>query len=114
MSVSREEVERIARLARLRLDDEEVDRLTRDMSRILEHAERLRDVDGGAGSDARPSDADADAASGTRPPEADRPDPLHAPLQDFAPDVRDGLFAVPPPPGVVAGGGEAPDDGGEA
>ena len=134
MSVPREEVERIARLVRLRLDDEEVDRLAAEMSRILEHAERLRDVEPGAGFEEvrrvppqemdpthgvrgpedPESSSDGGAGSGTRAAEADRPDPLHASLEDFAPDMRDGLFAVPPPPGVVAGGEEAPEDGREA
>lgn len=49
MSVDREEVERIGRLAKLRLTDDEADRLTDEMNRILEHAERLRGLEEASG-----------------------------------------------------------------
>ncbi|MFP4250027.1 MAG: Asp-tRNA(Asn)/Glu-tRNA(Gln) amidotransferase subunit GatC [Armatimonadota bacterium] len=42
--VSREVVEHVATLARLALSDEEIDRLQHEMGRILEHADRLQDV----------------------------------------------------------------------
>lgn len=64
MSVDRDEVRRIADLAKLDLDDEEADRLAGEMNRILEHAERLRSLDAHAGT-AAPGDesrADADAS----------------------------------------------------
>ena len=45
MSVSRDEVARIARLARLELDEAEVERMTVDMNAILAHVEQLNEVD---------------------------------------------------------------------
>ncbi|MGI5817962.1 MAG: Asp-tRNA(Asn)/Glu-tRNA(Gln) amidotransferase subunit GatC [Armatimonadota bacterium] len=42
--VSREVVEHVATLARLALSDEEIDRLQNEMGRILEHADKLQDV----------------------------------------------------------------------
>src|SRR5688572_9560348 len=45
MSVSRDEVARIAALARLALAPEEVERLTRELARILEHVERFRGLE---------------------------------------------------------------------
>ena len=42
MSVDRDEVERVALLARLDLGDDEVGRLTEDLNRVLQQAERLR------------------------------------------------------------------------
>lgn len=114
MSVGRDEVARIAALARLRLDPAEVDRLTRDMNRILEHATRLRkvahtgrDVSPTTGSPAPAPGADADASTstsspgGTRGADGDVPDELATKPEAFAPHMVDGFFVVPPPPGVV-------------
>lgn len=130
MSVDRDEVRRIADLAKLDLDDEEADRLTGEMNRILEHAERLRSLDAHAGT-AAPGDesrADPDAfgpgddpsgaggagggaagaeseTAGAEPGAVDAPsgpDPLLRPPGAFAPEMIEGFFAVPPPPGVVA------------
>lgn len=127
MSVDREEVERIGRLAKLRLTDDEAERLTDEMNRILEHAERLRGLEeaseAGSAADAvdtEGEDGDAEGAgdegpdsprttdpkwpgrSGTRSPAAEIPDTLHIELSTYAPDVREGFFVVPPPPGVLA------------
>jgi len=44
-TISREDVEHVAHLARLHLDDEEVDRMQIQLSNILEAIETLRDVD---------------------------------------------------------------------
>jgi aspartyl-tRNA(Asn)/glutamyl-tRNA(Gln) amidotransferase subunit C len=43
--ISRGEVEHIADLARLDLDEEEVERLQADLSRILEYVEQLNELD---------------------------------------------------------------------
>ena len=43
--VSREVVEHVATLARLELSAEEVDRLQHEMGRILEHADKLQEVE---------------------------------------------------------------------
>jgi aspartyl-tRNA(Asn)/glutamyl-tRNA(Gln) amidotransferase subunit C len=43
--IARDEVRRIAALARLSLDDGEVDRMQRDLAAILSYVEALADVD---------------------------------------------------------------------
>lgn len=118
MSVTRADVDRIAELARLRFDDDEADRLTGEMNRILEHADRLRAADSG-GEDAAgaagstggvvPSDgAPGERASsdhdvrGARADGADGRDQLVRPPADFSPRFEEGFFVVPPPHGVQA------------
>jgi len=44
MPIERSEVKRIARLARLRVDDAEAERLARDLERIVAHIDRLAEV----------------------------------------------------------------------
>ena len=94
----------MARLARLRLGDEELERFARELSQILEHVGRiaqldLADVEPSAGIPAGPSGgAAATPASGggveLRPdeprPGLSREEALHG-----APRAHDGLFAVP-------------------
>ncbi len=45
MSINREEVKHIAKLARLNMSEEEIDKFTGQLSGILEHAEMLKEVD---------------------------------------------------------------------
>lgn len=45
MPISRHEVEHIARLARLELTEDEIDRFQRQLSDILDYAARLGDLD---------------------------------------------------------------------
>ena len=45
MSLSREQVQHIARLARVGLSEEDVDRFSEQLSEILDYFERLRQVD---------------------------------------------------------------------
>lgn len=45
MSISREEVRKVARLARLSLDDASLERLSHDVSRILDYVVRLEELD---------------------------------------------------------------------
>ena len=45
MAVSKEEVLKIADLARLHLDESEAERMTRDMNAILDYVEKLNEVD---------------------------------------------------------------------
>lgn len=44
MPLSREEVLHVALLARLELDDAEIERYTWELNRILEHIEKLREL----------------------------------------------------------------------
>ncbi|AJF05605.1 Asp-tRNA(Asn)/Glu-tRNA(Gln) amidotransferase subunit GatC [Geoalkalibacter subterraneus] len=45
MKISREEVEHVARLARLALPEDEIDRLTGEMDAILGYVEKLNELD---------------------------------------------------------------------
>ena len=43
--IERDQVLHVARLARLRLTDDEVDRMAGEMSKILEHVEKMSELD---------------------------------------------------------------------
>jgi aspartyl-tRNA(Asn)/glutamyl-tRNA(Gln) amidotransferase subunit C len=43
--IDREQVLQVAALARLRLDDEEVERMARELSGILDHIEKISELD---------------------------------------------------------------------
>ncbi len=45
MKITRDQVARVARLARLQLDGEELDRLTVDMEAILAYVDKLNELD---------------------------------------------------------------------
>jgi aspartyl-tRNA(Asn)/glutamyl-tRNA(Gln) amidotransferase subunit C len=87
----RANVEHVARLARLALDDDEIEQFTRDLGVILDHAQQV------AGLDTR------DVAPTAHPlPLVNvlRPDEPHRSLDRdevlaMAPDVQDGRFRVP-------------------
>jgi aspartyl/glutamyl-tRNA(Asn/Gln) amidotransferase C subunit len=108
MSVDRREVEHIAGLSRIPLEPSEADRLSEEMNRILEHADRLREaaaVRGGAPGGAAAEGAPAERVeSGLRDARVEAPDPLVRPVDTFAPRTRDGFFVVPPPQGVTVEG----------
>jgi aspartyl-tRNA(Asn)/glutamyl-tRNA(Gln) amidotransferase subunit C len=91
MSVSRDEVRRMATLARLGLADERLDTLARELSSIIGHMDALRAVD---------SSGAAAHAEVARPGMPLRPDvpgavPLDRAREEFAPATRDGFFLVP-------------------
>ncbi len=97
--VDREQVLHVARLARLSLGDDEVERFAAQLGRILDYVDLLSEVD-----------AEADAAEASLPDEAPpRPDepapclPRDAVLAR-APKADDETFLVPP---VIEGGGSA-------
>jgi len=115
VSVDRNEVGRIARLAHLRFEGEAADRLTEEMSRILDYSSRLRDGNEGVSEGDRMHQTEADVPiagrAGTRALGVDRPDPLSVPLHEIAPRHERGFFVVPPPPGVSPDArSDAPED----
>lgn len=88
MDITSQDVRAIARLARLNLTDDEVERFRRELSTILEYVEQLEALE--AGDAAEPSPPD-------QPLRADRVDPwpdLES-LLEAAPDLVDGFFRVP-------------------
>jgi aspartyl/glutamyl-tRNA(Asn/Gln) amidotransferase C subunit len=91
VELRREDVERIASLAHLELEPEEVVRLTRQLADILGHFETLRALD------LRAVSRFDVAASRCAPPREDVPgaDVLHVAPADLTAAWRDGFFTVP-------------------
>ncbi len=91
-SISRETVAKVARLARLHLNDEEVDRMTSQLAGMLEH---FRDVDALDLSNVEPLNQPIPLSNVMR-------DDVEAPSLDRdevlanAPAAQDGRFRVPP------------------
>jgi hypothetical protein len=98
VSVSLEEVHRFARMARLRLDPGEAERLRGDLSRILQHVDGLADLADDAPTPSAFVEPPAPAASEVPMPEG--PDPLAHGPEGMAPEWREGLIVVPSPEGV--------------
>ena len=85
------DVEHVARLARLALSPEELERFRRQLGVILEHAERVREV---AAEDVPPTAQPIPRANAFRPDEP-RPGLTHEEALAGAPEVQDGRFKVP-------------------
>lgn len=99
------EVRRIARLAGLRLGDDEVERLAVELGDILAHFQALPPLERAESPDQagrRPLPAPLHS-----PLRGDAPgsDPLKRPPQEAAPAWREGLFLVPRLPGLDEAGG---------
>ena len=88
MTVSPEDVRHIARLARLELTDEEVERFRRELSTILAYVEKLEELE--AGSAAEPGKPDQPLRADVL---VEWPDVT--PLHEAGPDYADGFFRVP-------------------
>lgn len=88
--LTREEVLEIALLARLHLDDDEVDRLQGELSSILEHMEALRAVE----TDVEPMTHAVPMALRLRPDEVEPSLPVEEAVGQ-APDRAGDLFQVP-------------------
>ena len=91
--LDREQVLHVARLARLELTDEELDRMAAELSHVLDHIEKIRELelDG-----VPPTSHVVEVANALR---ADEPRPCLAREVALAnaPDVADGGFRVPSP-----------------
>lgn len=85
----------MAKLARLRLTDEEVERMSDELSSILEHVERINelDLDG-----VEPTSHVVDVENVLRPDEP-RPSWPRDRVLAVAPDATDAGFRVPSPGG---------------
>ncbi len=91
--IDRAQVLHVARLARLELTDDEVERASRELSTILDHIARIGELD----LDAVPPTSHV--VEVTTPLRADEPEPS-LPVQEAlaaAPDPYDGGFRVPSP-----------------
>lgn len=92
MTVRKDDVRRIAELARLSLGDEEVDRFTDQLNGILGHMDALAELD----REAAEAEAEAGPESGTPLRSEDvGPDALLRTPADIATAWRDGFFVVP-------------------
>lgn len=91
--IEREQVLHVARLARLRLSEEEVERMTGELSGILEHVDRIGELDLEG---VEPTSHVVELENVLRP---DEPRPSLAPQAALAaaPDPADGAFRVPSP-----------------
>ena len=90
--ISRDDVAHVADLARLRLDDDELDLFTEQLAAVLEHAEDVEALDVG---DVPPTSHPYPLQNVLRPdevqPSLDRDEVLAQ-----APEVEDDRFKVPP------------------
>jgi aspartyl-tRNA(Asn)/glutamyl-tRNA(Gln) amidotransferase subunit C len=91
--IDREQVLHVARLARLELSDEEVTKISGELSNILEHIEKIGELDlGGV-----PATTHVVEVPNALRPDVPRPClPPEVALAQ-APDVADGGFRVPSP-----------------
>ena len=91
--IDREQVLHVARLARLRLSEEEVAKMATELSNILEHIERISelDLDG-----VPPTTHVVDVANALRADEP-RPSLPRDVVLSEAPATQDGGFLVPSP-----------------
>jgi aspartyl-tRNA(Asn)/glutamyl-tRNA(Gln) amidotransferase subunit C len=98
--LERAQVVHVARLARLELDESELERMAGELSSVLEHIERIQELDL-SGVEPTASTAAAPDAGGA-PASAMRPDePVPGLSQEqalaSAPEPVDGCFGVPSP-----------------
>ncbi len=91
--IDRDQVLHVARLARLRLSDEEVERMTGELSGILEHVDRIAELDL---DDVEPTSHVVDLENVLRP-DVPRPSWPKEVVLEQAPDAADGAFRVPSP-----------------
>jgi aspartyl-tRNA(Asn)/glutamyl-tRNA(Gln) amidotransferase subunit C len=91
--IEREQVLHVARLARLRLSEAEVDRMAGELSGILEHVDRISqlDLDG-----VEPTSHVVELENVLRRDEP-RPSWPRETMLEQAPDPADGAFRVPSP-----------------
>lgn len=90
--ITRADVEHVARLARLALSEEEIERFTGQLGQILDHAARIEALD-----TARvPPTAHPIPITNVLRPDEPRPGLPRDEVLAMAPDAEDGRFRVPP------------------
>jgi aspartyl-tRNA(Asn)/glutamyl-tRNA(Gln) amidotransferase subunit C len=94
MSVAREEILKIAQLAHLRFQSDELDRFSLEFARILEYFESLEKLDL-TGVEPTSHISGAETAAAAYRPDKERPGlPVEEALRE-APEKGDGYFLVP-------------------
>jgi aspartyl-tRNA(Asn)/glutamyl-tRNA(Gln) amidotransferase subunit C len=91
--IDREQVLHVARLARLRLSDQEVERMAGELSGILEHVDRIAELDL---DEVEPTSHVVGLENVLRPDEP-RPSWPKDVVLEQAPDPAEGAFRVPSP-----------------
>jgi aspartyl-tRNA(Asn)/glutamyl-tRNA(Gln) amidotransferase subunit C len=91
--IDREQVLHVARLARLRLSEAEVETMASELSGILEHVDRIAELDL---DDVEPTSHVVALENVLRPDEP-RPSWPRDAMLEAAPDPEDGAFRVPSP-----------------
>jgi aspartyl-tRNA(Asn)/glutamyl-tRNA(Gln) amidotransferase subunit C len=91
--IDREQVLHVARLARLRLSEEELERMARELSGILEHVDRIGELEL---DDVKPTSHVVELENVLRTDEP-RPSWPREVVLEQAPDPADGAFRVPSP-----------------
>jgi aspartyl-tRNA(Asn)/glutamyl-tRNA(Gln) amidotransferase subunit C len=91
--IDREQVLHVARLARLRLSEEEVETIAGELSGILEHVDRIAELDLDA---VEPTSHVVELENVLRPDEP-RPSWPRERMLESAPDPAQGAFRVPSP-----------------
>jgi aspartyl-tRNA(Asn)/glutamyl-tRNA(Gln) amidotransferase subunit C len=91
--IEREQVLHVARLARLRLSEAEVERMSGELSGILDHVGRISELDL---DDVEPTSHVVDLENVLRPDEP-RPSWPREVVLEQAPDPAEGAFRVPSP-----------------
>ena len=91
--IEREQVLHVARLARLRLSDDEIERIASELSGILEHVDRIAELDLNG---VAPTSHVVELENVLRPDEP-RPSWPREVVLDQAPDPAEGAFRVPSP-----------------
>ena len=92
--IDREQVLHVARLARLRLSEEEVERFQRELSTILDHIETINEIEGL--DDVEPTSHVVEVENALREDEP-RPSWPRDRVLEEAPDVAQSGFRVPSP-----------------
>jgi aspartyl-tRNA(Asn)/glutamyl-tRNA(Gln) amidotransferase subunit C len=108
MEVTRDDVRKIATLARLRPQEEAVERLTRELNGILGHIRLLEEVDVAGAEEARWRSVDR---APTRDPALPRDALAEGAPGTVAPDWKEGFFAVPRVPALDGGATAASPEG---
>jgi len=91
--IERDQVLHVARLARLRLSDDEVERMTGELSGILEHVDRISTLD----LEGVEPTSHVVALENVLRPDEPRPSWPKETVLEPAPDPADGAFRVPSP-----------------
>jgi aspartyl-tRNA(Asn)/glutamyl-tRNA(Gln) amidotransferase subunit C len=95
--IDRDQVLHVARLARLRLSDAEVERMTEELSGILSHVDRIAEMDLGG---VEPT-THVVALENVLRPDVPRPSLPRERALEPAPEPVDGAFRVPSPQAEV-------------